>query len=115
MYVGDLSRVSSPTHVARDHTSVTKDLFYYRNMPQTIGALYPWLKINNGSNAWLGRDLPAKLVGTRCPFPGIGLCSPWHIHSVQLIVALIGPPCTGWIREPVGSSARRLRRRRISM
>src|SRR6202022_510897 len=91
----------------RDHTSITKNLFYYRNMTHTISSLYPRLKIDNGSNAGYAGDMPAILVSPSRPLPRIGLCSPRDVCTVQLIVALIGPPRTGRIREPVVSAVRR--------
>src|SRR5258707_15613048 len=115
MYISDRIGIPSPTRIARDHTSITKNLFYYRDMTHTISSLYPRLKIDNGSNAGYAGDMPAILVGPSCPLPCIGLCSPRDICAMQLIVALIGPPRTGGIREPVVSTVRRRSCRRRTM
>lgn len=45
--------------------------------------------------------MPAKLIGTRHPLPRIGLSPPRHKKSVQLVVALIGPPCAYPVRKNV--------------
>ncbi len=43
--IGDLPWICTPIHVACNHMAVTKNLFYYRYMSQTIGTLHPWLQV----------------------------------------------------------------------
>jgi len=50
--------------------------------------------------------MPAKLVRTSCPLPGIGLCPPWHKYAMELEVTLIGPPRTLPIGENIHRSSR---------
>src|SRR5260370_3226562 len=50
--------------------------------------------------------MPAKLVRTSCPLPGIGLRPPWHKYAMELEVTLIGPPRTLPIGENIHRSSR---------
>src|SRR2546429_8198117 len=47
--------------------------------------------------------MPAKLVRTSCPLPGVGLCPPWHKYAMELEVTLISPPRT----LPIGKNIHR--------
>src|SRR5881398_3177865 len=90
--VGDLRRVSSPARATSDKISSAKDSFHYAYVPQTISPLYPRLQIHNPAHGWRSGNAPVEVIGASCPLPGIGLGSPWHIDTVQLVVAFIGPP-----------------------
>ena len=90
--VGDSRRVTSPARATSDKISSAKESFHHAYVPQAISPLYPRLQIHNPAHVWRSVNAPVEVIGASCPLPRIGLGSPWHVDTVQLVVALIGPP-----------------------
>src|SRR5260370_8679488 len=101
LYIRNLPGMRAPTHIARDHMTVTQNLFYYGNMSCPGGPLHSRLQVNDSSPYGRARYMPTELIGTRRPFPAIRLSPPGHKYAMYLEVALIGPPCTRPIRENI--------------
>lgn len=97
--VGDSRRVPSPACATSDKISPAKDSFHHAYVPQTISSLYPRLQIHNPTHVRCSGNAPVEVIGAGCPLPGVGLSSPWHIDTVQLVVALVGPPGASWPGE----------------
>ena len=105
--IGNLPVVGTPVHITGDEMPIAEDALHHGHMPKAISTLHPWLKVYNIS--WGGRagDVPVVIVGARRPGPGIRICGPRHIDAVQLMEALIGPPCTLSIGEIVARALSR--------
>src|SRR5258708_19941234 len=92
LYIRNLPGMRAPTHIARDHMTVTKNLFYYGNMSCPGGPLHSRLQVNDSSPYGRARSMPTELIRTHRPFPGFRLTSPRHNYATYLHVALIRPP-----------------------
>lgn len=101
MDVDDPVGIRPPAHVAGEDAAIGVNMLYYRDMTRSVGPLHPRLQDYDGARAGLRGNAPPELVRTGRPLPGIRLCAPRDIYSMQFMVALIGPPGTPGVGEPV--------------
>ena len=101
LYIRDRIGIGTPTHIAGDDMAIAENSLDYRDMSQTARALHAWLQVDDGSYNGRTRDVPAILISARCPLPGVSLRVPGYKCAVKLVIALIGPPGAGGIREDI--------------
>src|SRR5579859_8010719 len=90
-----------PIHRAGHYSTICKYLFHNTNVSKPICAIDIGLEDYDGTKDWGAGDMPAIFKCSIHPLKGIGVCSPRHKASMQLVVPLICPPSTLSIRKDV--------------
>src|SRR5260370_1951363 len=69
LYIRNLPGMRAPTHIARDHMTVTQNLFYYGNMSCPVGPLPFRLQVNDSPPYVRTSSMPTHFIPPRRPFP----------------------------------------------